>query len=176
MDKEFHYCPICGHKLVEGIKDGRKRKFCPFCGFVDYKNPLPSVAIVGIKNNRVLLIKRGREPHKGLWTPPSGFIEYGESPEDAGLRELKEETGMQGEIKQLLGVHSHNSYIYGNILVIIYYAEITNGKLRAGDDAEDARFFELNKVPDMKFQCFHESLEKVKNIIYGNTDIETFGY
>lgn len=173
MRKEFVYCPFCGHKLIEGFNDGRRRKFCPSCGFVDYKNPLPSVAAIGIKDNRILLIKRGREPYKGLWTPPFGFMEYGETPENACLRELKEETWMEGEVKQLLGIYSHDSYVYGNILVIVYYVEVINGYLKAGDDAKDARFFELSKIPKMKFRCFQESVKKARAIINENRGNDT---
>jgi len=158
--REYKYCPVCGNKLEIGLIDGRNRKNCPFCGFVYYENPLPCVSIIGIKNDKIVLIKRGIEPSKGLWAPPSGFMEAGEKPEDAALRELYEETSLKGEVTDLLGVYSKNTGIYGDLVIIIFLVRITTGNIKAGDDAVDAKFFDFDKIPQMK-QCFYkETIEK----------------
>lgn len=162
---EFNYCPLCGQKLMIDFIEGRERKNCHFCGFIDYKNPLPCVAIIGIKGNKMALIKRGIEPSKGLWAPPSGFIEYGEKAEEAALRELYEETSLKGEIIKLLGVHSQDTDIYGNLVIIIFLVKITEGKIKAGDDALDARFFDFEGLPDMKHDFYKVAIEKAKNFI-----------
>ncbi|MEJ2568860.1 MAG: NUDIX hydrolase [candidate division WOR-3 bacterium] len=95
LKREFKYCPVCGKKLEINSIEGRNRKSCPSCGFVDYENPLPCVSIIGIKDDKIVLIKRGIEPSKGSWAPPSGFMEAGEKPEDTALRELYEETSLK---------------------------------------------------------------------------------
>lgn len=160
-EREFNYCPMCGGKLQFASVDGRKRKICRTCGFVDYKNPLPCVSIIGIRGDKIVLIKRGIEPSKGSWAPPSGFMEFGEKPEEAALRELYEETSLKGKIIDLLGVHSQNVKIYGSLVIIIFFVKITNGDIRAGDDAADAKFFNLDEVPKMKHAFYNEAIGKV---------------
>lgn len=162
--REFIYCPICGGKLRINSIDGRNRKNCQPCGFVDYKNPLPCVSIIGIKGNKIALIKRGIEPSKGTWAPPSGFMEFGEKPEETALRELYEETSLKGEIKELLGVHTQNTKIYGSLVIIIFLARITDGNIKAGDDAMDAKFFNLEEIPKMNHNFYNIAIEKAKKL------------
>jgi ADP-ribose pyrophosphatase YjhB (NUDIX family) len=163
--REFVYCPVCGEKLQINSIDGRKRKNCHSCGFIDYKNPLPCVSIIGIKGNKIALIKRGIEPSKGSWAPPSGFMEAGEKPEETALRELYEETSLKGEIINLLGVYSQNTKIYGSLVVIILLARITGGNIKAGDDATDAKFFTFKEIPEMKHDFYNIAIEKAKFLI-----------
>jgi 8-oxo-dGTP diphosphatase len=162
---EFNYCPGCGRKLTVNFIEGRERKNCHFCGFINYRNPLPCVGIIGIKENKIALIKRGIEPSKGEWTPPSGFIESGETPEEAALRELYEETSLKGEIIKLLGVHSQDTDIYGNLVIIIFLVKITEGTIKAGDDAQDARFFGFKELPEMRHDFYRVAIEKTRNFI-----------
>ena len=159
--KAYRFCPLCGAPLLSGIIEGKRREYCPQCGFVAYKNPLPSVGAIAIRSGKVLLVKRGKEPGRGSWAPPSGFMESGETPEDACLRELKEETGLEGAIKGLIGVYLERTEIYGEVLVIVYLVEITGGKLKPGDDAEDTRFFSKGEQPELHFGCFKKAIEKV---------------
>ena len=102
--KEYTYCPHCGGTLIRRVIEEMPRKQCPGCGFVHYRNPLPATGAVAVRGGEILLIQRGIEPGIGLWTPPSGFIESGESAELACLREFREETGFEGTIRELLGV------------------------------------------------------------------------
>jgi 8-oxo-dGTP diphosphatase len=163
--KEFVYCPLCGQKLQVSFVDGRKRKNCKVCGFIDYKNPLPCVSVIGIKEDKIVLIKRGIEPSKGSWAPPSGFMETGEKPEETALRELHEETSLNGKILNLLGVYSQNVEIYGSLVIIIFLVRITHGNIKAGDDAMDAKFFKTKEIPKMKHDFFSTAIEKAKKLI-----------
>jgi ADP-ribose pyrophosphatase YjhB (NUDIX family) len=165
--EEFNYCPLCGEKLTVDFIEGRDRKNCHSCNFIDYRNPLPCVSIIGIKENRIALIKRGIEPSKGSWAPPSGFIESGETPEEAALRELYEETSLKGEIIKLLGVNSQDTNIYGDLVIIIFLVRITEGKIKAGDDALDAKFFGFEELPDIKHDFYKVAIEKAKSFIAG---------
>ncbi len=162
---EYLYCPVCGAKLEEKIIEKRKRKYCSYCDFVDYKNPLPSAGAIAVRNNKILLIKRGEEPAKGIWAPPSGFIESGETSEDACLRELKEETGVTGEIVDLLGVYHHSSELYGDILVIMYLVNKLKGEIIAGDDADDVAFFAPGEVNDLFFDCYNKPFNKALKML-----------
>ena len=69
---------------------------------VEYRNPALAVDAAVRRGDEVLLIQRGNEPWKGAWALPGGFVDYGEDPRDAVLRELEEETGLRGSIVRLL--------------------------------------------------------------------------
>ncbi|MGB3111363.1 MAG: NUDIX hydrolase, partial [Candidatus Omnitrophota bacterium] len=100
--EDYKYCPMCASALRLSEADGRDRLNCPKCGWIDYRNPLPVVAcLVSNDDGDLLLIKRGIEPCRGSWALPGGFIEAGETIQDAGERELFEETGLQGVPERL---------------------------------------------------------------------------
>jgi len=153
------FCPYCGYKLVRKMLEGRKRLYCSGCEKIYYENPTPVVAAIARDDEgKILLIKRKIEPRKGDWALPSGFMEIDETPIEAALRELVEETGLKGKSKRLIGVYSNNSKIHGYLVTIIYEVEILGGKLCAGDDAEEAEFFGVNQIPLLAFQSHREAL------------------
>ncbi len=142
--------------------EGRERLFCPTCEKIYYENPTPVVAVVARDDEgKILLIKRKIEPRKSEWALPSGFMEIEETPTQAALRELAEETGLKGEYKKLIGVYSNKSEIHGYLVTIIYEVEILGGTLRAGDDAEEAAFFAVDQIPSLAFQSHQEALREV---------------
>jgi ADP-ribose pyrophosphatase YjhB (NUDIX family) len=102
--------------------------------------------------DRVLLVKRSVAPKKGFWCLPGGFMELGETPEQAALRELKEETGLAGRIDMLLGVSSNPSALYHTVLMVGYLIKSSSGNLIAGDDANDAARFHYNELPEIAFE------------------------
>jgi len=162
--KEYNHCPICGTLLQTGVIEAKRRKYCPKCDFIDYKNPLPIAVAVAVKDKSFLLIKRGLPPRKGMWAPPSGFIEIGETPEEACLRELKEETGASGEIVKLIGVaRREDSEIYGDMLIVRYLVKVKGGKLAPGDEAEEVRFFDIDELPDYYVNLFKDVIEEIQN-------------
>ena len=158
MKQEYKYCPLCGTDLKVGFIEGKERGFCPNCSFVDYKNPLPVALAIPIKDKRFLLIKRGLAPAKGMWGFPSGFVETGETSEEACLRELKEETGLSGRIVKLAGVmRVEDREIYGDMLVVSYIVEIDDGELKPGSEVEDAKFFHQDELPN-RYHAFLKNL------------------
>jgi len=162
--KEYNYCPICGTPLQTGMIEGRERKYCPKCDFIDYKNPLPVALAVAVKDKRFLLIKRGMPPRKGMWGAPSGFIEVGETPEEACLRELQEETGISGQIVKLIGaVRREDKEIYGDMLVVKYLVKVKGGKPTPGNEVEDARFFDIAELPGYYVNLFKDIIEEIQN-------------
>jgi len=159
------FCPYCGYKLVRKMLEGRERLYCSRCGKIFYENPTPVVAVIARGDEgKILLIKRKIEPCKGEWALPSGFMELEESPVEAALRELAEETGLKGKLKRLIGVYPNNSEIHGYLVTIIYEVKILGGKLCAGDDAEEAEFFSVNQMPPLAFQSHWEALGAVLKI------------
>ena len=154
---EYRYCPICTTPLSRQEIDGRVREYCPNCGFIHFRNPVPTAGAVAIKDGKVVMIKRGREPAKGKWAFPSGFIELGETPEVAALRELEEESGVTGENLGLINVYYEDSDVYRDILVIMYLVKVTGGALRPGDDAADAKLFSVEEMPEFRFFSFRDT-------------------
>ncbi|MCS6624942.1 NUDIX hydrolase [Roseibacterium beibuensis] len=103
--------------------------------------PVPCVGVVCLRGDEVLLIRRGRPPKQGEWSLPGGRIEPGERAIDAGLRELREETGVEAEITGLLDVVDGLFPEAGRHYVLIdYAARWISGEPIAGDDAMEARF------------------------------------
>ena len=88
-------------------------------------------------------------------------MEIEESPIQAALRELKEETGIVGRFKRLIGVYSNKSEVHGYLVNIIYEAEIVGGNICASDDAEEAKFFTVEELPPLVFQSHREALGEV---------------
>ena len=111
------------------------------------QRPVPTVGVVCLKGDRVLLIKRGTPPRLGQWSLPGGRIEWGEAVDVAALRELKEETGVDAELTGLLDVvdgvftSRETGETTRHYVMSDYAARWTGGEPVAGDDAADARFF-----------------------------------
>lgn len=117
-----------------------------------YKVPKITTDGIIIKNKKILLIKRKNSPFQGKWALPGGFVEYGETTEDAVIREVCEETGIKTKIKKLAGVYSDpNRDPRGHTITIVYFLEIINGEPSAEDDASEVKFFNVNKLPDLSF-------------------------
>jgi 8-oxo-dGTP diphosphatase len=108
-------------------------------------------AVIKDGTGRLLLIRRGHEPGKGLWSGPGGRIEDGESDADALVREVREETGLAVVPGRLIGAVRRPSGTAGSVFDIRdYMAEVTGGTLAPEDDADDAMWAgpdELDRLP-----------------------------
>lgn len=151
----FRYCPRCATPLVPGEIAGLRRQYCPApgCDFIHFVNPLPVACCLVLHGGGVVLIRRGIEPRLGYWALPAGYIEAHETTEQAARRETREETGLEVELLELLGVHTFVARPpRPNGLGIFYLARATGGTLAPGDDATDARIFPLDGLPpDLAF-------------------------
>ncbi len=86
--------------------DDRERRICGTCGFVDYRNPRIVAGSVVTSGDRILLCKRAIEPRRGFWTLPAGYMELGETVEEAAQREAREEACADIEIDRMLAMYS----------------------------------------------------------------------
>jgi 8-oxo-dGTP diphosphatase len=119
---------------------------------MNYKIPRITVDGLVFKDERILLIKRKKEPFKGKWALPGGFVEYGEKTEDAVIREVLEETGLKTKITRLSGVYSDpDRDPRGHTITVSYILKITGGELKPGDDSSDVKFFNVKELPDLSF-------------------------
>jgi 8-oxo-dGTP diphosphatase len=162
MKRLFRYCPHCGAVLDEVDDGGKTRMKCSDCGFIQYINPSPAAGIlVRDDEGRVLLVRRKIDPFRGLWTMPAGFIEYGEEAAGTAVRELEEETGLVIEIERTYAVESCRDDPRGDTVLVLYEGRIKGGKLRAGDDADEAGFFSLDSLPEIAFACQRRVLDRL---------------
>jgi 8-oxo-dGTP diphosphatase len=122
-----------------------------------------TVDAIILENGRILLIKRGRNPYKDFWALPGGFVEYGETTEEAVKREAEEETGLQCEIVKLVGVYSApDRDPRGHTISVVYVMKVKEGEVSAGDDAAGAAWVDINELPD---EIAFDHLEIIKDAL-----------
>ncbi|NBC16844.1 MAG: NUDIX domain-containing protein [Bacteroidetes bacterium] len=126
------YCPQCGTPLETQHDGERERPTCPSCGFVYYDNPDPVVAAL-VEHEGDVLLARNKGWPETWYGLVSGFLERGETPEAATLRELKEELGLDGEIVAMIGVYA---FAEMHQLIVAYHVRAT-GTVRLGDELAD---------------------------------------
>ena len=159
----LEFCSNCGKKNHRGHIEGNVRYHCNQCYTIHYENPKPTATLICPRKEEIVLVKRAKDPGKGLWGLPGGFIEREESPEIAAIRELKEETNLDGSIVSTLGTCSQFNTIYGDILLIGMEVEINHwGQLQPGDDAAAADFFNLSNMPQLAFPCYDKIIDLYK--------------
>lgn len=152
-ESSIKYCPLCGTVLIVRSQFKEGRLACPACGWIYYADPKVAAAVLVEQNNRVLLTRRVNEPAQGMWSLPAGFVNAYEDPARAAERECLEETGLLVSVTGLIDVVSGREHRRGADIVIIYRAELRGGSLRAGDDAEQADFFDRQELPPLAFRA-----------------------
>lgn len=143
-DRLAKHCIRCGTALKNEVIAGRERPICPACGFIVYRNPIPVAVMVARRAGEFLLIRRRDEPLRGFWAPPTGYLEWDESAEEAAVREAREETGLAIRLEGLLGVYSRADT---GVLFAAYWGEVVGGEAQAAEDAEAAAFFAPDRLP-----------------------------
>jgi 8-oxo-dGTP diphosphatase len=116
--------------------------------------PLVGVGAVIVRNNRVLLIRRGQAPLLGEWSVPGGVVECGETLREATIREAREETGLGVEVGEMLGVYERvtrgeDARVRYHYVLIDFLCRPVAGELKAASDAAEAGWFSPDELPPL---------------------------
>lgn len=130
---------------------------CSKCG--RYANRGVSVDAIIIKDNRILLVQRGREPYKGYWGTPGGFVGWNESAGQAVKREVKEETNLEVIDTKFVLVNSNPKRHPEQVINLVYLVKVADGELKHGDDVVDACWFPLYQLPEPLALDHKENIE-----------------
>ncbi|MEM6582153.1 MAG: NUDIX hydrolase [Pseudomonadota bacterium] len=140
------FCSNCGAELEVRIPDGDllPRHVCNACNSIFYKNPVVVAGCVPFWRGRALLCRRAIEPSFGCWTVPGGFVEIGETAQQAALREASEEANVQVRLGSLLSV---TDVINAHQVHLFYKAEMLNDRFAAGSESLEVRLFAPEDIP-----------------------------
>ena len=143
---EYKFCPICSSPLSETIEGGMKRKSCQKenCEYVHWNNPTPVLAAITHRKDEVILIQAIGWP-KHWYSLVTGFHEPGETAEEGALREVKEELGLNGKVKSLVGVYS---FFQMNQVIIAYEVLLGKGEIKL--DASELVDYKVVPVDKIK--------------------------
>jgi ADP-ribose pyrophosphatase YjhB (NUDIX family) len=113
------------------------------------------VGLYVVKDGKVLLVRRGNEPGRGKWSLPGGRIRFGERSEEAALREMREETGLEVRLRRVVDVvdvfwRSERGELLEHFVIVDFEAEVIGGELRPADDALDARWFSPEELKGLE--------------------------
>jgi ADP-ribose pyrophosphatase YjhB (NUDIX family) len=139
--REARFCPRCAQPAEIAYP---RSITCSHCGYGAYYNPKPVAAAIPVTTTgEIILLRRAFEPGKDLWTFPGGFVDLGESVEQAAHRETREELGIAIELGPLVGVYSRpDSHV-----VLIVFAARTAEEPRATEEAIEVRRFSRRAMP-----------------------------
>jgi ADP-ribose pyrophosphatase YjhB (NUDIX family) len=142
----MNFCSQCGHPVVQRIPEGdhRPRHVCDSCGTVHYQNPKIVAGCVPEYQGRILLCRRAIEPRRGYWTIPAGFMENGETTQDAARRESFEEALADVEIGSLLAVVH---VLHADQVHVMFRARLAQPEFGAGDESLEVKLCDESDIP-----------------------------
>ena len=157
------FCSQCGAGLstIVDAMDDRQRSACPCCGFVAYENPKVLVACLATWQDKLLMMRRGTEPRRGFWAIPAGFMECGETPEQAASREVWEETRARVDPAKL------KLYLVGSLpdiseVYLVYRGELIAPEFEVTEEASEIALGSPDDIPLHEF-AYPDVAEFVEN-------------
>jgi ADP-ribose pyrophosphatase YjhB (NUDIX family) len=160
MAREYtmNFCPVCAARLERRVVYGKERPACPNCRFIHFCDPKVAAITLVEQDGRVLLTRRAFNPAKGRWTLPGGFVDCGEDPRDAAVRECLEETGLEIGLGGLVDLYYGKAHVDGADIVIVYAGRLAGGTMAPGDDVDAVAFFSPDTLPELAFASTEEIL------------------
>ncbi len=110
------------------------------------------------------MVRRSMQPHRGLWSLPAGFMNAHERAEEAVVREVREETGLETRVERFFDLFSGREHPRGADLFLVYLVQQTGGTLAAGDDASEAAWFPLEQLPALAFTSTQKILSAARSL------------
>ena len=160
-DPGYRFCPKCGAPLGRRkLKEFEpERLVCTQCLFVMYPNPKVAAGAVVEHQGGIVLLRREIDPRAGFWVHPGGFVDRGETLEQAAVRETREEVGLEVELLGLLGAFSFND---SEVVVVTYAARAIGGEPVVGDESLEVRTFDPRHLPwdDLAFPSTRLALKE----------------
>jgi ADP-ribose pyrophosphatase YjhB (NUDIX family) len=154
------FCSTCGATVTIRIPEGdnRERFVCDHCRTIHYQNPKIVAGCIPEWEGRILLCKRAIEPRYGLWTLPAGFMENGETTEQAAMRETWEEARARVEITSLYSLFSipHINQVY-----MMFRGDLIDGVYQPGEESLECELFVERDIPwqNIAFPVIKETLK-----------------
>jgi ADP-ribose pyrophosphatase YjhB (NUDIX family) len=172
MPVSINFCSQCGAEVEQKIPSGETliRAVCPVCQTIHYQNPKIVAGCLPEWEGQILLCRRAIEPRLGFWTFPAGFMELGESTEEAAARETFEEAKATVTIQSLFGIFSlpHVSQVY-----VVYRAALQDRGYGPGEESLEVRLMSLDRIPweHLAFPVIRETLRRYVEDVH-NTHVQ----
>jgi len=156
----MNYCSACGAKVRLAIPagDDRPRFICTGCGTVHYQNPKMVAGAIVLAEEKILFCKRAIDPRRGSWTLPAGYMENGETVEEAARREVWEEAGAR--------LSDVRPYALLNLTIVdqlyfMFLARLEGGRYFAGAESLEVKLVEPTEIPwlELSFPVIRKVLE-----------------
>ena len=153
--------------------DDSERRVCQRCDFIDYVNPRIVVGSVVTWEDKILICKRAIEPRLGFWTLPAGFMETGETVEEAAQREAQEEACADIEIERVLAVYSIPRI---SQVQVMFKAKLVSPDIAPGPESQEVKLVKWDEIP-WKEMAFPSTVWALKNwkSVEGREDYVPFG-
>jgi ADP-ribose pyrophosphatase YjhB (NUDIX family) len=153
--------------------DTAERDVCTTCGFVAYRNPKVVTGSVVTQSGRVLLCRRAIDPRRGFWTLPAGYMELGETVEEAARREAREEACADLAIDRLLAVYSIPRIAQ---VQVMFLARLASGGIAPGPESLEVEWFGWDEIPwnELAFPSVRWALNHARSV-EGRADFAPFG-
>lgn len=161
---EFRFCPLCAQRLEpKDAQPDRGRPACPAGHFIHFDNPACTVQGWIEREGEFLILRRNAEPKLGEWDLPGGFVEMGESPKDAVVREVREETALAVTPAELIGAYTSEYMPARHTIDIAYLCRIDGGRFELDEEEKsDAAWFSLTDMPKLAFAGERQALADLR--------------
>jgi len=153
--------------------DSLERDVCETCGFVAYQNPKVVTGAVVLDDGKVLLCRRAIEPRRGFWTLPAGYMELGETVEEAARREAWEEARADLALERVLAVYTIPRIAQ---VQVMFLARLASQGIEAGPESLEVGWFGWDEIPwsDLAFPSVRWALTQASSVA-GKADFAPFG-
>jgi ADP-ribose pyrophosphatase YjhB (NUDIX family) len=166
--EQARFCPRCAQPATIAYP---RAITCPHCGYGAYYNPKPvACAIPYDADGRIILLRRATDPGRDLWTFPGGFVDLGESVEQAVHREVAEELAIEVELGPLVGVYSRPD----DRVALIVFAARALGEPRVTPEAVEVRAFARDELPWNEL-AFWSTERALSDALRASTVVDTMG-